>query len=74
LTVNADYISVRYKEKLQRFWELYWVELSSVESKEVESAMVKFRNTLKELQDTTLKIYAHIKMNLKLKDMMLHKQ
>ena len=67
LTVNTDFASVRYKEKLGRFWELYWVELSSVESKEVEAAMVSFGNVLQELQNNNFKNLNEYQQELKLK-------
>lgn len=33
-----------------RFWQLYWSELSMVESREVERSMIAFGNALKELE------------------------
>jgi len=51
LTVNENHDSPLYKEKLERFWQLYWVELSSVETPEVETAMVHFGDVLKKVQN-----------------------
>jgi hypothetical protein len=51
LTIQRDHQSSKYKEKIDRFWQLYWVELSFVETKEVEGAMVKFGRLLQELQE-----------------------
>ena len=51
LTIHKDYHSTKYKEKIDRFWQLYWVELSFVETKEVEGSMVKFGRILEELQE-----------------------
>ena len=67
LTVNTDYKSIRYKEKLERFWELYWVELSSVESVEVETAMVKFGNILRQVQENNFKNFEDYQSGLQLK-------
>ncbi|MCW3090749.1 MAG: hypothetical protein JWP81_1818 [Ferruginibacter sp.] len=50
LSIHADYTSPKYKENIDRFWQLYWVELSSVESTEVESAMIKFGGILEALE------------------------
>jgi len=66
LTVNSDFKSIRYKEKLERFWELYWVELSAVETKEVEQAMVIFGNILKELQDNDFTNFSELQDELKI--------
>jgi len=65
LTVNTDFNSIRYKEKLERFWELYWVELSSVESRQVESAMVRFGKVLQKIQETNFKNLYQYQQELK---------
>jgi hypothetical protein len=39
-----------WTEARVRFWELYWSELSMVESREVEAAMVQFGKTLEEYE------------------------
>ncbi len=31
-----------YETRIKRFWELYWGELASVESREIEALMVQF--------------------------------
>lgn len=51
LIVNKNFTMPQYREKLERFWQLYWVELSAVETQEVAEAMVDFGNVLTELQD-----------------------
>lgn len=51
LIVNKNFTAPQYREKLERFWQLYWVELSAVETEEVERAMVNFGNVLTELQN-----------------------
>lgn len=66
LTVNSDFKSVRYKEKLERFWELYWVELSAVETKEVEHAMVAFGTVLNALQDNNFANFNELQNELKI--------
>jgi hypothetical protein len=40
-----------WQKARQRFWELYWGELAVVESTEVASAMVSYRNALLPLMD-----------------------
>ena len=35
-----NYQSDEFKNSLKRFWQLYWVELSAVEDKQVELTMV----------------------------------
>src|SRR6266550_849493 len=42
----TDQSSKEYEEALRRFYALYWSELSMVEHKNVESAMVVFKNAL----------------------------
>lgn len=51
LSVNKDVQSIKYQEKLERFWQLYWVELSAVETPEVEKAMKSFGDVLKDFQE-----------------------
>lgn len=51
LSVNKDVQSIKYQEKLERFWQLYWVELSAVETPEVEKAMKGFGDVLKDFQE-----------------------
>lgn len=51
LIVNEDFRSAEYKAKVQRFWELYWVELAVVETPKIESTMMQFGNILKDMQD-----------------------
>jgi hypothetical protein len=43
---RTDQPSKEYEEALRRFYALYWSELSMVEHKNVESAMVTFKNAL----------------------------
>ena len=65
LTVNENFESQQHKDKLEKFWQLYWVELSAVETREVESAMVKFGNILKEVQDGNFKNFKEKQKELK---------
>lgn len=46
---SDDYDSEEFQQKLKRFWQLYWVELSAVEDKNVEFAMKKLGNHLETL-------------------------
>lgn len=39
-----NYQSDEFKKNLKKFWQLYWVELSAVESAKVEAEMVKLGN------------------------------
>jgi hypothetical protein len=54
-----NYQSVEFKESLKRFWQLYWVELSAVEDKQVESAMVPLGNFIKKLQKQNFENLTH---------------
>ncbi len=56
LTVSEDFASPAYKAKVDRFWQLYWVELSAVETKGVETAMVIFGNALDSIQKDNSKV------------------
>lgn len=67
LTVNDNFKSEEYREKLSRFWQLYWVELSAVETQEVESAMVAFGNLLKTLEDNDFQDFKASQNELKIK-------
>jgi hypothetical protein len=67
LTVNVDFEKPIYKEKLSRFWELYWVELSTVETSEVETAMVRFGNIIKQLERNKFKNISNLQDELKAK-------
>jgi hypothetical protein len=46
-----NYQSEAFKKNLKRFWQIYWVELSAIEDKGVESAMVSLGNYVQELDD-----------------------
>ncbi len=50
LATNTDYQTKEYQEKLNRFNQLYWVGLSFVATKEVETELLKFQTILKNLQ------------------------
>ncbi|HVE58389.1 MAG TPA: hypothetical protein VNB22_16270 [Pyrinomonadaceae bacterium] len=65
LAVSDDFKSAEYKAKLERFWQLYWVELSTVETEDVEDAMVEFGDILEELQDTKFKDFEDKQDDLK---------
>ena len=46
-----DFQSDEFKKGLKRFWQLYWVELSSVEDAAVESAMKRLGDHIQKLED-----------------------
>lgn len=46
-----NYKSVEFKNNLKRFWQLYWVELSSVEDSQVESKMKDLGDQIEELEN-----------------------
>ena len=52
LTINDNFNSPEYKAKIEKFWQLHWVELASVESEEVADFMYIFGDVLQEIQDT----------------------
>jgi len=45
-----SYQSQEFNDSLERFWQLYYVELSAVEDLQVEQAMVQLGNHIRELQ------------------------
>jgi hypothetical protein len=65
LTVNEDFFSKEYKNKLNRFWQLYWVELSAIETGDVERAMIKFGTMLQALQENNFKDFKDKHIELK---------
>ena len=65
LAVSNDFESQLYKEKLSRFWQLYWVELSAVESDEVETRMVYFGDNINKLEENNFKNFDEIQDDLK---------
>jgi hypothetical protein len=48
---SDDYASDKFKKDLERFWQLYWVELSAVEDQQVEAAMVSLGNVIGVLEE-----------------------
>ena len=48
---EENYETVEFKKNLKRFWQLYWVELSSVEDSEVESTMKELGDYIKVLEN-----------------------
>jgi len=50
-----DYESKEFKESLKKFWQLYWVELATVEDSLVEAKMVELGNFLERLQAKNFK-------------------
>ena len=51
LTSNTNFKSQDYKSKITRFWQLYNVELSAVETIEVEVQMVKIGKIISKIND-----------------------
>ncbi len=45
-----SYQSDEFKRELKRFWQLYWVELSAVEDRQVESAMIPLGKHIEKLE------------------------
>lgn len=66
LTVSENFESQEHKNKVERFWQLYWVELSAVETPEVESAMVTFGRHLQELQEKQFSNFKEKQQDLKI--------
>ncbi|HMI77228.1 MAG TPA: hypothetical protein VK484_00460, partial [Ferruginibacter sp.] len=56
----------RYKDSMNRFYQLYWVELAPVESPEVDSALVFFKNDLDNLLRDNFKDIATKKFTLQI--------
>ncbi|MDY8136826.1 hypothetical protein [Aquimarina sp. 2201CG5-10] len=48
LVLSNEIRSEKYLENYNRFWELYWAELPTCESREVESAMVRIKDLIHE--------------------------
>ena len=57
--------STLFETKKNRFWELYWGDLAAVESSQIESLMVKFGNSLIELEIAEGLEINHVQENLK---------
>ena len=51
LATHKDHTSEKYQETLNRFNQLYWVELSSVATENVNKALLIFQNILNNLQN-----------------------
>jgi hypothetical protein len=51
LSTNNELGSVLFESKKNRFWELYWGDLASVESPQIESLMVRFGSLLTKLEN-----------------------
>ncbi|MBC7886674.1 MAG: hypothetical protein H7Z13_02215 [Ferruginibacter sp.] len=51
LATHKDYVSEKYQETLNRFNQLYWVELSSVATEDVNKKLLIFQNILSNLQN-----------------------
>lgn len=62
LISNHNFKGETYQQKIERFWQLYWVELSAVESADVEDKMCQFGEILKSLQEND---FASFDKNLK---------
>ena len=53
LSTNDSKTSDIYETKRNKFWELYWGDLASVETHPIESLMVQFGNKLGDLKNET---------------------
>ena len=51
LSTNSEFESKLFESKTNRFWELYWGDLAAVESREIETLMVRFGNYLTQLKN-----------------------
>jgi hypothetical protein len=65
LAVNENFGSKEHKDKLEKFWRLYWGELSAVESDAVEAAMKHFGDTLKMIEDNNFTNFKEKQRELK---------
>lgn len=65
LSVNKNFGSQEHKDKLEKFWRLYWGELSAVETDAVETAMKHFGDTLKIIEDSNFKNFKEKQQELK---------
>jgi hypothetical protein len=50
IATHKDWKSEKYQEAVTKFDQLYWVDLSSVATENVNKALLKFQNILKNLQ------------------------
>ena len=50
LVTSEEYNSDEYKKKLNEFEQLYWVELASVQTNQVESSIDTLRNSIENLK------------------------
>ena len=50
LSTSDEEESKTFHQKKDRFWELYWGDLAAVESKQIETLMVKFGRGLSKLE------------------------
>lgn len=62
-----EHTDMEMKKAMKRFWELYWAELCLVESKEVESAMIRLGETI---TDTNTPIIGRQRAAVKLAHML----
>ncbi len=53
LSTNDSKTSDIYETKRNKFWELYWGDLASVETHPIESLMVQFGNKLDQIKNET---------------------
>ena len=51
LSTYNEFESALFESKKNRFWELYWGDLAAVESREIESIMVRFGQLLTKLEN-----------------------
>lgn len=51
LSTNSEFESKLFESKTNRFWELYWGDLAAVESREIETLMIRYGNYLTQLKN-----------------------
>lgn len=65
LSTNDEFESALFESKENWFWELYWGDLAAVESKEIESLMVRFGRQLNNLETVNAANKESIQKDLK---------
>ena len=62
---SEDFKSDEFKRNLQRFWQLYWVELPGVESNTVATAMINLGKTIENLEKGEYSNFEQLQKKLK---------